>query len=681
MKTPIWAENMNPEQLEAINHQEGPCLVLAVSGAGKTRCLVNRIARLVDSGVDPARILAVTFSKKAQEEMNDRLEKMGITKGRFSTWHSLCRSIVYADPSGPCFGWSIGNETEGKAKYILKDVVGYKGIRWDKVNFSRLQSFIGICKANLWYPKSKEAHDLAKEMFPSEPSQALRAFAGFNAAILKAQVLTYDDMLVFAYEHLSNESNRLEWASKWDYVLQDEVNDVNAAQVAIADLLVKNHNNYMMVGDIQQSIFGFRGTSPAHVQKFATMPGVKVINMHRNYRSGDEIIETANDVISKAAIPPRVPMTPQRNIKGSVDVVKSADTDREAEAFVSMIEELSKGRASYDEITALYRLNAQSRALEEALIAANIPYQILGSGSFYDRKEVRNLLAYLNVASDLDTKGDNIKWSINSPYRFLGTPFVETIRAIASEAKTIHWPSIVAEAAMSSNVKEQQKSAAKTWATIIESIAAQIDKKTSPREILTDIVTRTQYYQWLENEEGDETIENSPSANVRELIRISERCATVDEFLNYIKKSMEDAKKARDKRGKKTKRVTLMSIHKSKGLEWPHVFVCGVNEDILPHKKGDSEEERRLAYVAITRARDSLTLSWVRKFTTGKGTVLEGRPSRFLTDAQLVEDEGPKTENGSLFDSRRTVSNPVIKASHFVKQPLPVRPPNRTNWE
>lgn len=314
---------------------------------------------------------------------------------------------------------------------------------------------------------------------------------------------------------------------------------------------------------------------------------------------------------------------------------------------------------TYGDITCLFRTNAQSRALEEALLSSRIPYVVVGGVSFYERKEVRDLLAYLRVACSLG-EIDDVKRCINAPFRFLGKVFVERVMQAAQRAgkrTALDWTAVVQDVAAEAGIQSRQQNSATEWSRIVADVAKRVaagaaeaaiaveDSTTPttmrdaarPNVILEAIIRKTMYIEWIGKEEGEDSIEQSGAANVREMIRVAERFPNVRELIEYIDRTIIDGRKQRKDAQAGGERVLLMSVHQSKGLEWPHVWVAGFNEQILPHAKGDPEEERRLAYVATTRARDSLVLSYVRSLATRAG-IRDAQPSRYLLDSGVSLD-------------------------------------------
>lgn len=646
-----WKLSMNPEQIAAIMHDNGPARVLAAAGSGKTRVVTHRIVRMIDGGQDPERILALTFSKKAAEEMNERVKKMGETRCRIGTWHSLCLQILREGHSRWA-NWEIAES----AKFDLKTVLGWKEMDWKGADLNKVSSFVSRCKANLFDPGSEEAAALAKKDFGWDSSRALEAFQRYNDRLEEKQVLTFDDFLVYAARFLGDDENaRLEWSSKWDQVIQDEAQDENPAQRRIAHLLAKDHRNYMVVGDVFQAIYAFRGSSPNYLASFdQEWTDAVTYYLPRNYRSGKNIVEAANQIIKPARVLNFEPkdMIAERPFDGKAVSRVAEDLDGEAHNFVSWANELVRTGSSFSDVTALFRTNAQSRALEEALLGARIPYVVVGGVSFYERKEVRDILGYLRIASGRGTT-DDVKRCINAPFRFLGARFVErvmcSVEDLIDEGELPNWGDIVREVSRGERIQARQQVTAEGWATLVETIGQRITKgitgscardheEATPSVILEDIVRQTKYLEWITKEEGEESIETSGVANVRELIRVSTRFPTCGELLDYIDETIRSSRRQREDKQAGGERVLLMSVHKSKGLEWPHVWVAGFNEMILPHVKGDIEEERRLAYVAATRARDTLVLSYVRTMATRAG-IKDVDPSRFLEDSGIPLDE------------------------------------------
>lgn len=630
-----WREGMNPEQLSAIDHGDGPIVVGAPAGSGKTRVLVHRIVRMVHDGIDGERICAVTFANNAAGEMNRRLTKLGVKNARVGTWHSLALQILREDLT-PYAAWTT--DDRDKAKGITKKVLGYEYLDWEGADLRKVRSFIAICKANFWTWESKEAIGFATASFGfDDGNRALDAYKMTQEFIEKSELLTFDDFLVFTARHLlAAEEVRRRWASKWDHLLCDEFQDNSRVQNIIAKALVQDHRNYFVVGDPGQSLYSFRGASPRYIMDFEREWDATRVALVRNYRSGRKIIAAANAIIRPAKVRMPEEMIAERDMDGEVRVVVAADFDDEGHEVARWARDHAVD-GSLGDLVVLYRTNAQSRAVEEALLKAKILYRILGGMTFYDRREVKDLLGYLRVAVGREAPGDDdgeaLRRCINTPFRYLGKAFVNRVMATA-EGRT-DWTRVVREASEQEGVKHRQKRSVAEWASIMECASEMVVSGAPPTDILNWIVDRTGYIKAVEKEEGEESIETSGGSNVKEMIRVAGSFETTIDLLDFVDRTIaEAARQRRDKRSN-SERVLLCSVHRAKGAEYPHVWVIGCNEGTLPHGKGDPEEERRIAYVAVTRAMDSLTLSYVKNYTT-RGGVRDGIPSKFLKDAGLV---------------------------------------------
>lgn len=622
-------EGMNPEQSSAIRHITGPLRVLAGAGSGKTRVLIHRVAYLVRSGVAPERVLAVTFSKNAADEMKERGKKLGLD-AEFRTWHSLALHILKEDET-EWAKWKI-DDTD-RARYLLKDILGYKAMNWKQADIGVLSSYIGYCKANLWSPDSTEAVEYASALgLPQQ--QAHECFVRYQIALEENELLTFDDFLVLCVEHLHRPGVAERWAAKWDYLLQDEAQDANPAQLAIAKLLA-THQNYMVVGDPAQAIYSFRGSAPQFIINFDQEWGGETVTMHRNYRCGRTIIDVANSVIRPSTH--RLPS--DISAEGGWDGVvtwRDPETleDEGAEVVGSIKEHTSTGSALRDNVV-LYRLNAQSRGIEEALLSEQIPYVVVGGVTFYERKEVRDLLSYLRLIDGRAVK-ESLRRSLNAPFRFLGAAYLEKVLGCLNGSQTCDAAiAAVMKACSLANVQYRQKNSAQEFCSLLRNARDSAESEESkPDTILQYILDKTGYEEWLRHDSGEESLENSHVANVKEIVRVAARFGSVKELLDFVDSTIESAKRNKDNSSGKD-RVVLMSIHKSKGLEFKHVHFVGACEMIIPHPRAeDIDEERRLAYVAITRAKQTLLITSPRHIATKSG-MKEVTPSRFIVEAGL----------------------------------------------
>lgn len=676
----LLLERLNPEQAEVARHSEGPILVAAAAGTGKTETLVRRVAHLVAvCGVRPDAILAVTFSVKAAKEMNDRLARyLGkSTAARIGTFHSLALQII-REEKYDMKQWEV--DSADRYEIVVKDVLGFRGMDWKDADLTQVKQFIGRCKAWCALPGSAEARKIAEDLHAkrggtqTDPESLCEAYQRAEVERIDRRLITFDDMLLEAWHLLAtDESVRRRWAARWSHVLQDEAQDENRVQHELAALLARDHRNYMVVGDPAQSIYGFRGADPKGLIDFPKVwEGARIVKMGRNYRCGDAIVRCANGVMKAMAEGTHlgVEIIGERGEAGSVRTQAYADLDAEGEGVVLEIMAMREdGDRKWSDFVVLYRTNAQSRGAEEACLANRIPYVVIGGTNFYERKEVKDVLAYLRLAAGRGSF-DDVRRCVNAPFRYLGKAFLERVERASERARggVSDWPALVEEVAKEEGLQSRQRQSVAAWARTLRGLrdlilrgreaarAAKRDgqegaavghedvEQAKPAKILRGLLMDTGYVQWLTRDEGSESVENNRVSNVNELVRSSQRFPTCDELLDYVDEVLREARAAK-REGGEGNRVTLTSLHRSKGLEWPVVFMIGCNEGILPHKRAeDVEEERRLFYVGTTRARDELVYSYVGRAVVG-AKVLPLSASRFLTEAGVETPEAPDPED------------------------------------
>lgn len=631
---PEWERGLNPEQLEVVRHVDGPLAVFAGAGSGKTASAVKRVARLVRHlGVAPDRIFMVTFSRAAADEMAARVRQLGVGGVEVKTWHAFCGCVLREE--GTAQGrWTV--DEKNRAKTLVKQAGGYQHEKWTGMDLTKVLRFIGHCKANLWAPDVPEAFAKARKEFGSmSASKAIRVYQRSQELIEEVQLLTFDDMLVYtARLFAENEDVRASWAAKFDYVITDEAQDNNAAQTVLARALAKDHRNLMAIGDLGQSIYKFRGANPVLFADFAGEWDARVITLFRNYRSGQKIVDVSNAIIREGEYSLPEDMTSERGVGGRVDVVAADTLDDEARELVEFCKVRLAGGGSLSDVCVLFRLNAQSRAIEDALLKEKLPYVLIGGINFYERKEVKDLLAYLRLAAGRDVDGDAFKRCVNAPFRFLGAKFVERAMAVAASGQCDGphgpvWTQVTSIAGQQSGIQDRQRGSIREWVEIVERVSEMIRdgvsvsdsgerKQASAADVIGYLLKATDYIAWLEKEEGEESIESSHAATVRELQRVAGSFASVGDLLDFVEVQVrESAQNKRRQRGGRC--LTMMSAHRAKGLQWPVVWVVGCNEGILPHAKGDPEEERRIMYVAATRAENHLIVSYVKEMAMRSG--------------------------------------------------------------
>jgi DNA helicase-2/ATP-dependent DNA helicase PcrA len=614
----------NEQQQEVINFNEGACLVVAVAGAGKTTAVVHRIDRILKEGIASYQdILATTFTKKAAGEMNDRLKALGndIDEIQVSTFHSICYKVIREELNIRKIKYDL-DATGSKAKSLLKFILGYQNMDWKGANLSEVEGFISGCKNSLIRPH--EVNIMESGMLLK---QAYQLFEKFKE---ERGFLTFDDLPIRAWEIFNEHPEVLEkWQSRFKFVIVDEYQDSNKANFEIMKLLAYPENNIMVVGDDDQSIYGFRGAVPDYMLSFEETFNSSIVRMEKNYRCPKIIQHIANPLIHCNIKRLSKTLSAEKDLEGVLQLSSSFDFDEESINVLEYIKTLPDFESkNYKEIAILYRTNAQSRALEDRFILEGIPYELVGGFNFYQRKEIKDILHYFYAGLNYQDKSDEgFERIINVPFRYLGKAFLDSLASYQKENK-ISFESALKDmpstAAQSKNIDE--------LLDVIQFIRQ--NRNIEAQNLISMVVNKINYYDYLAKQEGDSDGESNKSSNIKELIRASSKFSTVEKFIDYIE--MLNTKKK--KKGPKNK-VILSTIHRAKGLEWNNVIVVGMNEMILPHGKnniGDGlEEERRLAYVAVTRSKEHIMLSHVQTANIGGG-FRELKPSRFLNEMRLL---------------------------------------------
>jgi DNA helicase-2/ATP-dependent DNA helicase PcrA len=646
-------DGLNPEQQEVVLHNKGPMLVASCAGSGKTFCLVRRVAYLLkERNVPSSRILAVTFSKKGADEMNERLiALLGRTDARIGTFHSLGLEIIRAEIP-KIQDWQI-DASGSKYRICIKDAIGYQGMNWDTGDPHKINRFISRCKAEQVGWSDLKVQEIARLYSnPYDIDRYIEAYQRADDLRTERQLLTFDDMLFLTVDLFQKHDEiRRRWAEKFDYVIQDEAQDMNLGQLLLGELLAKDHGNYTLIGDPGQTIFSWRGAHPDKLLNFEQAWGAKVVKMGRNYRCGQEIIEKANAALDSMDPATKLDMRMlcERRTNAEITVYEYSSLDQEGEAVAEEIQTLAEDGVEYKDICILSRTNGQTRAPEESLLARRIPYRILGGTNFYERREIKGIIAHLRLAEGRGTI-DDACYCINMPFKYLGKVFLSKLRntggRLFGEGSVTGFGTLIEEVIREENLRPKQANSARTWASMVDEFAFRIEngknqqmlaapplEESKPARIVEDFLMRTQYTAWLSKSEGEETPEESRVSNVREFWRVCERFSTASELLDYIERTIENSKEA--KKNEDSNVVTLSTIHKFKGLERKVVFLIGAAERILPHVMcEDTEEERRLFYVAITRARDRLVISSISSASVNN-KVLPLEPSRFLQEVGL----------------------------------------------
>ncbi len=632
--------SLNPQQRIAVEHGEGPALVLAGAGSGKTRVIAFRIAYLVRNGASrPENILAVTFTNKAAKEMRERVQTLlgaaRTAEPLISTFHSFCVRLLRREIHrlGYRRDFSIYDTEDQRRlmKQLLKDTGESETDLAPREVLSRIS-----------YSKN---HGLSAQqyssVFPGEDAKEIEGlYELYDRRLRQSNALDFDDLLLKAVEVLTKFPTQRDYYGDWyRYILVDEYQDTNRPQYQLLRLLTSTHQNLFVVGDEDQSIYRFRGADIQNILRFEKdFPGAKVIKLEQNYRSTGNILRVAGSVVENNTERKGKTLWTENQAGDIITCRRSRSARTEAEWVAHRIGEISEEEPACH-IAILYRANFLSRSFEEVLIERGIPYVVVGSLAFFARMEVKDLLAYLRLIFNPE---DDIALLriINTPPRGIGSTTVELLTKAALE-KGIPLSQALEVLSQNSQLAGRATRALRNFRDKVEGWRALRDN-VPIADLLTKIVSETEYKQMLEKEGTEEEAENR-LANIEELIRAAseseDRGETVFEFLDRASLSSElDALDP-------ASRVTLMTLHSAKGLEFDVVFLAGMEEGLFPHSQSmnsgsDLEEERRLCYVGITRARKKLFLTWTPfRRNYGSNASLPSQPSRFLSEMppELVE--------------------------------------------
>ena len=632
-------EGLNGPQRRAVEHRGAPLLVVAGAGSGKTRVLTHRVAHLIATGdITPWQVLAITFTNKAADEMRDRLvgllgpvaKKMWI-----STFHAACVRILRANAERIGYRKSFTIYDDVDSRRLIEQVQRDLNIDTKKLPPRGVQAAISGAKAELLSPSDYTG--TAQSVFERRIADV---YVEYQQRLRASSAMDFDDLLTETVRLLRECPDVLDgYRKRFLHVLVDEFQDTNLAQNEIVLMLGAEHHNVCIVGDTDQAIFGFRRADIRNIMEFEeAFPDAAVIPLEQNYRSTKTILDAANAVIANNVT--RVPKELwTEGVAGErIRRFRADDEYDEAAWITSEIRRLVDTEPLlYSDIAVFFRTNAQSRALEDALMRSELPYKLVGGTRFYDRREVKDLVAYLRV---LANPADEVsaRRIVNVPRRGVGDASVEKIASYARQ----HELSFAAALVFSDDAGVSGK-AAKGVASLrglLEDLRRMLEAGVGPGELVVAVAERTGY---LADLEAEDTVEaRGRIENIAELSGGAAAFDTLDEFLESVA-LVSDA----DDLGGDESRVSLMTLHTAKGLEFPAVFLVGMEDGVFPHLRAlddplQLEEERRLCYVGITRARSHLyvTHAWSR---TQWGSTSHAIPSRFLSELpeELVEDVGP----------------------------------------
>ncbi|EPZ43638.1 DNA helicase PcrA [Staphylococcus epidermidis] len=671
-------KNMNSEQSEAVRTTEGPLLIMAGAGSGKTRVLTHRIAYLLDEkDVSPYNILAITFTNKAAKEMKARVEHLVGEEAQviwMSTFHSMCVRILRrdADRIGIERNFTIIDPTD--QKLVIKDVLKSENIDSKRFEPRMFIGAISNLKNELKTPEDaqKEANDFHSQMVAT-------VYKGYQRQLSRNEALDFDDLIMTTINLFERVPETLEYyQNKFQYIHVDEYQDTNKAQYTLVKLLANKFKNLCVVGDSDQSIYGWRGADIQNILSFEEdYPEAKTIFLEQNYRSTKNILNAANEVIKhNSERKPKGLWT--ANSGGDKIQYYEAMTERdEAEYVVKEIMKHQRSGKKYSEMAILYRTNAQSRVLEETFMKSNIPYTMVGGQKFYDRKEIKDLLSYLRVIAN---SNDDISLQriINVPKRGIGPSSVEKIQTYALQ-NNISMFDALAEVDFIGLSKKVTQECISFYEMIQNLIKEQEFLEIS--EIVDEVLQKSGYRDMLDREQSIES--RSRLENLDEFMSVPkdyEENTPLEEqsLINFLTdlSLVADIDEADTQNG-----VTLMTMHSAKGLEFPIVFIMGMEESLFPHIRAikseddhEMEEERRICYVAITRAEELL---YITNATTRMlfGRSQSNMPSRFLKEipedlldshtGQKRQTIYPKSQPKRGFSKRTTSTKKQVSSSDW----------------
>ena len=643
-----YLDELNPQQKEAVIYMDGPSLVIAGAGSGKTKVLTYKIVHLLRHGFEPYRILALTFTNKAAREMKERIktevgEKIA-SKLMMGTFHSIFLSILrkHVDKIGYKNGFTIYDTADSKSlvKMIIKDM----GLDEKVYKPSSILSAISNAKNKLIDPE-QYLRDSDLTSYDKKVKRPLtgRIFQAYCERCRVSNAMDFDDILVFMNLLLRDNPEVLRhYQEFFRYILVDEYQDTNFAQHLIISQLAGERRNICVVGDDAQSIYSFRGAEIRNILNLEKkLPGLKIFKLERNYRSTQNIIDAAGSLIDKNTYQMKKNIYSE-NEKGEKIEVVSAYSDLEEAFLVANLINQSKlsHHDSYDEYAILYRTNAQSRALEESLRKRSIPYRVYGALSFYQRKEVKDAIAYFRLAVN-PNDDESLRRVINYPARGIGdTTMKKLTDAAISNSKSL-WEIISEGDLKEIGLNSGAVSKVNGFKNIIEEFIKDNENGANAYEIGQLIYNRTGLLAQFAYDSTPESI--SRHENLSEILaglkdfvesqrETGEGNGDMQTFLSNVMLATDQDEKEEDNQPK----VTLMTVHAAKGLEFKHIYIVGVEEDLFPAAMSQTsmwevEEERRLLYVAITRAKESCTITYAgSRFKNGQ-TVLSS-PSRFIAD-------------------------------------------------
>lgn len=608
---------LNDRQKEAAEHINGPCLVLAGAGSGKTKVLTTRIANLIEQGVYPNNILAITFTNKAAKEMKERLEKIvGPNSAFLGTFHSFGLRIIKENYEilGLTRNFTIidSDDVTSIIKKILKDL-----------GHDPKDCAPGFIKSKISFIKNEMLSRSEIEKYLVSPIEkiAIQVYFEYEQTLKKNSTVDFDDLLKLPVELFQNHPDILnKYQEKYKYILIDEYQDTNEVQYKMVRLMAQKYRNLFVVGDSNQAIYGFRGSNYKNILNFEKdYPDAKVIALNQNYRSTTTILDAANDVIKNNNDKKDVQLFSDLGKGLNIKYMRSYDEKHEVTLITEEITKLLDSGYDYNDIAILYRTNGQARTLEEGMLKQNLPYKVVGSYYFYKRKEIKDLLSYLRLISN-HADEVSLRRVINEPKRGIGTKSIEDLSNEANRLGISMFDAIIKPKEMEFKKIILELTEEAKNCSLTELIDKVIEKSGMKKELVASPS--------LENELRLENLMEFKS--ITENYQKETGTVNLEDFLDEISLVSDMAEHKNFDHA-----ITLMTIHAAKGLEFRAVFLAGMEENIMPHQmslqEDGLEEERRLCYVAITRAKERLYLTNAKKRMLFGNTTMNP-PSRFITE-------------------------------------------------
>ena len=677
-------QGLNEPQRRAVACLQGPLLIVAGAGSGKTRVLTFRIANLLEHGVPPYRILAITFTNKAAREMRERVDALIGDAAQdvwLSTFHSFCARFLRME---------LEHYGRYAKNFVIYDAADSKGLIREclkELNIDEKHTAPGAVQAHISDAKNRllDVAAFTAQATDFFAEQVAKIYALYQSKLQENNALDFDDLLMLTVELLTkNEELRTKYQKKFQYILVDEYQDTNGAQYAITKLLAAEHRNICVVGDADQSIYGWRGADMRNIMNFEKdYPKATVILLEQNYRSTKNILAAANAVIENNLTRKKKELWTDNPTGDRITIYEGATEKNEASYIVREVERLhTMFHVKYGDIAVLYRTNAQSRNIEEAFYATGVPYAMVGSVRFYDRREIKDIIAYLRVIyNPRDTL--SLLRIINVPRRGLGPTSIARMMETAEEYR-ISLFEVITDAQLLSMIPKlsaKVKLALEEFAAMVFTFMGQLGTRPI-HEIVEDVIETSGYAAALEEEKKEDNRDRLE--NLREFISVAKNFDDgaaegengLADFLAQIA-LISDVDQTEQSDGT----VTLMTFHAAKGLEFPAVFMAGMEEGLFPHSRTllddtEIEEERRTCYVGITRAERRLYLTYARQRTIYGRTEMS-RPSRFLAEIpeELVEHKEADFFGGT---DLRAPSNIWSERSTHTERKRYMPPPQHT---